>query len=144
MARRHGEALHLKGKLTIGRPINGIDQRISICIVDDASGVEFVDLEIDLAEFAAAITGAGYQDCKVEVRGLEVLGKVREVRTVLIDHPSSRHARDDAARREIAAAVAAHEVDGWVADVEGSLRRQQNGKQWRVMLFRYVAQEQPA
>ena len=67
--------MNIKGALTICRCSNG---KINLYVEDDLSGVRFLELEIEPAEFANALTGLGAQECDGQVRGLECLGKQRE------------------------------------------------------------------
>ena len=66
-------------KLTINRPSGSGEPYISIAVHDELSGVQFLDMQVGLANFAEAITGLGYVEAKGEVRGLQNVGKVREM-----------------------------------------------------------------
>lgn len=104
----------MKGHISILRvsPGHG-DQFIQIQIEDAASGCRFIETNIALKDFAEAITGIGHLPCEFEVRGLEVLGKVREVKREVLPAINSELHRScrEAAAREI---VSRHEQDGWV------------------------------
>ena len=68
-----------KAKLNISRPSYGDDRRkIAISVIDTDAGIEFLELEIDLADFAECVTGLSHVECEMEFRGLENLGKVSE------------------------------------------------------------------
>ena len=72
-----------KGKLTISRPSFGSDKEvIAISVIDKDAVVEFLEIEIDLDEFARCITGLSNIDCNFETRYLEVVGKKREQDTI--------------------------------------------------------------
>ena len=66
--------MKLNLKLSINRPSNG---GISIRIGDELSGIEFIDANISLEEFAEAVTGLACRPMTAEVRGLEFVGKKR-------------------------------------------------------------------
>lgn len=69
----------MKGKITISRP-NYSDCRevINITVQCVSSGIQFLDLEMTLKDFAKAITGQGYIPVEMEVRGLEFVGLTSE------------------------------------------------------------------
>ena len=78
-----------KAKLSISRPSYGDDRKkIKISIEDSDAIITFLDIEIDLADFAKCITGLGMVDCDMEVRGLENVGKKRESMPIVFEMPS--------------------------------------------------------
>ncbi|EMF8482790.1 hypothetical protein V4E48_004105 [Morganella morganii] len=68
----------MKGKITISRPSYG-DGRdvINIQVRDNVSRIKFLDIEIDCADFARAVTGLSETDCRLSVRGLDSVGKIK-------------------------------------------------------------------
>lgn len=67
--------LKIKATFSVSRCSDGT---ISIRIVDENSGIEFVDASISPASFGEAITGLSSRPFSVcEVRGLEYIGKTR-------------------------------------------------------------------
>ena len=85
---------------------------VSISIVDDASGIEFVDIEMDLATYGATITGLSRQAATGVVRGLEHVGKtlVRESRSIFCP-------LKNASREEQREWLREHgKEDGWIVD----------------------------
>lgn len=86
----------LEGKITISRPSSG-DERpdyVRIAIRDEISRMEFLEVEIDMAEFALALTGLSEQDCVLKTRRLDTVGKVRESQPmtfVLTDEYLDKH-----------------------------------------------------
>ena len=68
-------------KVTITRTNH---DKIRIYLTDELSRVEFVQLEMDPAEFALALTGLAAQPSNCTVHGLEYVGKrkVREPRSI--------------------------------------------------------------
>lgn len=86
----------LKGKITISRPSSGHDrpEYVRIAIRDEASRMTFLEVEIDMPEFALALTGAAEQDCIIKPRRLDTVGKVRESQPmtfVLTDEYLAKH-----------------------------------------------------
>jgi hypothetical protein len=75
----------LKGNLTISRPNGGRSDEsphISIKIRDATSRIDFVTIEVPLANFAEALTGLSEVEARLTVRGLGNVGKVRESQPV--------------------------------------------------------------
>ena len=107
-----------QGRITISRPSYGDGrQKVEIRIGDESSGIEFLEIEIGLAEFAAAITGQGYVHCEYEARGLANIGKQRIIKTERVPYsPNGKHNTD--AHK---AAVAPFEVDGWECNYLGEV-----------------------
>jgi hypothetical protein len=50
---------------------------ISIEVADEASGLQFLSLEVSIANFGAAVTGLSHQECRGRARGLQYVGKKR-------------------------------------------------------------------
>lgn len=71
-----------KGSVTISR--NSSDE-VNIRIHDSASGLEFVDIQMTLENYAMLITGLSRVEAIGEVRGLDKVGKrrVNEQRSVV-------------------------------------------------------------
>lgn len=106
------------GKLTISRYTGGAKgEGITISIVDDLSGVSFVEVEVDPATFGRAVTGQSYLPCEVTEWHPENVGKVPEVKTEYVLVPKDWRNRKERA----AAAVAEHETDGWRGDVSDAM-----------------------
>jgi len=78
----------LKGKLTISRPYgfrSDDNPFIRIAIQDEASRIEFVELEVPLASFAEALTGLSNVEANMVVRSLDKIGKRRIVESVTFE-----------------------------------------------------------
>lgn len=115
-----GEPIHLPGRLTISRTQSTVSgDRVTIRLVDEVSGISFVELSLSLAAFAAAITGLGDVHAEMELRGLDVVGMRHEAKTETVDLPDqfTRGEEFQAALREL---VAPLEVDGWKASIDRS------------------------
>ena len=71
----------LEGQVTISRDNQNI---VCIEVKDTLSRITFVKLKLTLEEYAKVITGLSYQDCQMEVKGLEYVGKekITEARSV--------------------------------------------------------------
>lgn len=88
--------MKLEGKITISRPSSGHDrpEYVRIAIRDETSRMEFLEVEIDMAEFALALTGLSEQDCVLRTRRLDAVGKERESQPmtfVLTDEYMAKH-----------------------------------------------------
>lgn len=102
--------MHLPGKLTISHPSGGGGDYIEIRVEDATSGTPFLALQVSLEAFANAITGRASQDCTLELRGLDNLGKRREVKHERVPYTRVYGAYAQLAK---AKALAPFEVDGW-------------------------------
>ena len=103
-----------KGKITISRPSYGDGrEKIVISIEDRDAVVRFVEVELDLPEFAKAITGQGNINCELKYRNLEVLGKKRETKEITFKI-SDKYIHSDRKQLAIEAAKE-HTPEGWIA-----------------------------
>ena len=106
--------MKIEAAITISRIHGGIDdKRISIEIRDKASGIQFVDAEMSLEDFAACITGLGYCSLDAEVRGLQYVGKqaVTESRRIEYTGPKTHD------RKKLADwLVLKAKEDGWLVN----------------------------
>lgn len=120
---------------------------IEIQVTDRSSGVRFLEVRMSLSDFAMAITQAGHQPCEFEVRGLEVLGKVRETKREVVPYEYSPDGRGPQAEAMARAAIAQFEEDGWKGEVRDyfnsnnsvTLPDGSNGR--RVTFIRYIDSE---
>jgi hypothetical protein len=69
----------LKGKLTISRVDSSRENPVvEIRVMDEISGVTFVEASISMNDFAMALTGMSRQPIEFEVDGLAHIGKRKE------------------------------------------------------------------
>lgn len=112
--------MKLKGRLTISRYSSNqpLPRPVHIELKDALSGCTFAEVEVSLEDFANAVLGLGQVPCELEVCLKAPLGKVVEVKTVILSAP---YDVEKGKQEEYAAALLApHEVDGWegrVSDV---------------------------
>ena len=145
MARLPGKPLQRDGSFTLSRMNSNqpLDRPITFRIEDRLSGIEFCEVHVSLEDFAKAITGQGGIPCRVEVRGLHLVGKRRENKTEQVFVPDGPFETREARAK---AAVAEHEVDGWrgrVGDATNSHNRisggrDEGGYRMRVVFTRWV------
>ena len=103
--------MKLPGNVTISRvSFSHGEDYISIKIVDETSKVHFVEAMLSLQDFALAITGRGFMDCELDVRGLDLVGLQREGKKEPVMVPKGSW---DTREERAYAAVRALEVDGW-------------------------------
>lgn len=132
-----------KGKITISRyqSSKGPDG-ISIEITDESSGIRFCSADMTVEAFGFAITGLSHQECGLDVRGLNLIGKLREYKTERVPKPHG-YSKNEA---DSAKSLKPFEVDGWVGcvhDLWNHHRSAGEGFQ-NVGFIRYVDQnEQP-
>lgn len=104
----------MDGNITISRVYcNMEDDYIEIRIRDDLSCEEFVTAKLSLATFATAITGLARAECKIELHGLDRVGKKHEWRSLEFPMPKC-----DYKDRKSVAIVASQDYipEGWTSD----------------------------
>jgi len=131
----------LKGKITISRVRGGgstEDGPIQITIQDEDALIEFVQINVSLADFTEAVTGLAYTPCAFSVRGLDKVGKKREHRTFEFPLPDGSFNHKKTAC-EVLPTVC---PEGWTArDLFNSQDSffQKDGKVWaRTLIMRWV------
>lgn len=104
-----------KAALTISRPSysNG-KQKISISVEDVDAVIDFLEIEIDLDEFARCITGLGMAKCEMEVRGLKNVGKKRESMDIVFEMPDVDYNKKLETAQRLAKEAA---PEGWESSV---------------------------
>lgn len=133
------KSILLPGKLTISRVHSSkTGDCVRVGVTDTASGCQFLELSVNMAEFAQALTGLGYVDCQFEVNTVNV-GKVSEHKVVMIDvsaHKWVKSFERDAVAAEL---LKPYEVDGWKGRADDCFNHHniKNGKA-AVGFFRYV------
>lgn len=100
------------GRISISRITGGDEDKIHIEIRENRSGVQFLDIEMGVAEFGYAVTGLSGQNCKFELRQLEHVGKLRECKQVCVPFEVC-YANEPERSRLAKKALAPYEVDGW-------------------------------
>lgn len=122
----------VNGKITISRWHGNQEPRdgITIEVTDETSGIRFLEVGMTLEAFAQAVTGLSHQPCEIELRGIENVGKVRELKTEVVPFNYSS---------DKPAALAPFEVDGWkgYAGDLGNPHKVADGG-YRVSFTRYV------
>lgn len=131
--------MKLNGRITISRVISNqeISDTINIKFIDENSGSHFMEVTMTPETLALALTGLGHLPCNIELRGLDVLGKTRDMKyEKVIVH--SAHASYE----EIMEAAKELEVDGWKCGLQETTQRKvsdRNGEYSIVVHFwRYV------
>ncbi|HCM63746.1 MAG TPA: hypothetical protein DIT05_14570 [Morganella sp. (in: Bacteria)] len=129
----------MKGKITISRPSYG-DGRdvINIQVRDDVSRIKFLDVEINCADFARALTGLSETNCELTVRGLKSVGKVKivEARTALCQNSlSSKESLSKWLEDN-------NQEDGWILDSylgnKSSVEYTENGYVLKYRVIKYI------
>lgn len=100
----------MKGTISIYRFVVGTEHKIGIDIEDSGSNTGFLNIRMDLDDFARAVTGQSYIDCDFELRGLEKVGTKHKHKREYI-HAEHRRFSDEEAK----SIVAPYEINGWVA-----------------------------
>ena len=118
-----------RAKLTISRPSGGRHDGnpcIKIAVDDCDSRIQFLELEVSLADFALALTGLSEVECNMVVRGLQNVGKVRETQSlaIVLEKAFLKERGIQPYGREMEQYLvedpdgirAQHETDGWKVD----------------------------
>lgn len=129
----------MNGQITISRPQRSDDRKyIQIEFHDGSSGVNFLTVRVDLADFAETLTGLARNPCEFELRP-ELVGKIHQHKEEFVPC-KERYVSNESDRAIIAAeALEPFEVDGWkgrAGDLFNPHRRNQEGA--RVTFVRYV------
>lgn len=105
----------MNGKITISRYSSNYDMErpVRIRIEDGNSGINFIEIALTLEDFANAVTGMGYVECQFEVRGLDKIGKRREVKTEVVKTKSY-----NVSKEEKLDLLKPFEVDGWIGSLD--------------------------
>jgi hypothetical protein len=106
--------MHSEGKISISRiNCNDREDYISIRIRDEKSHIGFIDVKMELVDFANAVTGFSNQKCKFELRGRSNVGKAYEHKNLVITVAVARGKR--VTQTEVEAAVGADSrTSGWI------------------------------
>lgn len=134
----------MKGNITLTRPYGDDADYIEIQIEDSSSGIHFLSARIGYADFAKLLTGQGYMPCEFELRGIENVGKVTEIKTESVYVP-----RGDYTSRQQRAetAVAEFEENGWTGRVSNAMNQHNRisgnaeGEWYTVSYYRFVELE---
>jgi len=125
--------------LNISRPQYGDGRKkIEVSIRCALSGIEFVSMQIDPAEFAEALTGLSRRPGEAEIHGLEYVGKERVTEQRQIICPLKSYKRDDLENwlQENA------QEEGWLLNTylgsQSSVSRQSDGTILRYSVTKYV------
>ena len=102
----------MKASITISRPSFGDGRnKIVVQIKDSLSKIRFLEVEIDLDIFTAALTGLSEQECDIKVKSLELVGKKKEQKHISFNMPKHNYEN----RNDIAMKYAKEILkDGWL------------------------------
>jgi len=132
----------MKGKISISVTHCGSGEKyISIELIDEASGIHFVDAKMSFEDFAKAITGQAHMKMHFKARGLDRVGKVMEHKPFEFVIPKC----DYHDRLHIAEKIAVRICpEGWVPDKYFGSKDsffEKDGKQYaRTTIRRWVSQ----
>lgn len=132
-----------KGKITISRISSNQENYLPIKItIDDVDAVtQFLEIEMSLENFAECLTGLAARPCEFKTRGLQNIGKKREMADFTIELPEGTINRRNS---EEVATERAEKLcpDGWIVSTyfnsQSSFYRE-NGKEYaRTNIFRWI------
>ena len=130
----------MKVKFSFGRDSRDV---IRVRIRDEASGIEFVSLEMTPHDALLAITGMSEMDAECEVHGLQYVGKTRVTELRTIECPL-----DPYDRKALAEWLKANaQEDGWIVQTylgsQNSVRRLGDKTLLQYSVRKYVETETP-
>lgn len=115
---------------------------VNVSLRDEASGIQFVDMQMTMENYAQLVTGLSHVEIEGEVRGLENVGKrkIRESRSVVC--PLDTY--DKEKLREWLLANKAE--DGWEIEAylgsQDSVRSMNGGTMLKYTVRKYVDDDQ--
>lgn len=124
----------LEGMFTISYPTGWKSGFVSISIIDEKSGRQFIEASISYEEFTAALSSKYGRPCTFSLHHLDKVGFKREVRSY--NFPISSYSEN--AEDKLKALCSVHEVDGWEADIKGAMSTKQGSNYTLVHFYRYV------
>ena len=105
--------MNVNGKITI--LIDREHTRIEL--YDEDSSITFLRIELTPEQLSSALSRLAYTPCKMEVHGLDKLGKKQEVKTLEFERPREHMGSNDAEElHRIAQSILDEENEGWVAE----------------------------
>ncbi len=129
----------MEGKISITRPSYGDGRNvIAIEIYDPASRTAFCRMQIDMADFAAALTGQSQMPVEMELRGLQNVGKKKITESRIALYP------ERLSNKEILAQWLKdnHQEEGWIIDTylgsQRSISYKENGIELRYSVYKFV------
>jgi hypothetical protein len=82
-------AKQLQGSLRFGAVTGGDGGYVSIELIDETSGISFLDIELSYEQFGRLVGSNGGVDCSYTVRGVENIGKKHEHKRGSVKMPAS-------------------------------------------------------
>jgi hypothetical protein len=100
---------------------------VNIAIEDDASKIQFLEVQVKLADFARALTGQGFIPMEFQQRGLPYVGMRKEVKPLVFGVPDFYDSKGYAEK-----ACHNYVEDGWIANdyfgSQDSIRKGEDGR----------------
>lgn len=142
----------MNGKISIHRWTGNQEGRTegwTIALTDEDTGIQVFEVDLDMLEFSQAIGGLSQRPCTYTTRGLEYIGKKREVKTEEVYVPWNGTYKRDLQVEQAKVACAPFEIDGWKARYEDALNGNKivrgssgkDGAMYSVTFTRYVAKD---
>lgn len=134
--------MNLKGQITISRVTSNHEgDEIEIRFYDCDASIEFAIMHLTPEAFAKALTGLGYVEGVLEVRGLELVGTRMEHKTEIVPVPLGYSKSDELKALKV---LKTYEVDGWKAR-SGDITNHHNyipHKGMSIVFFRNVPKQE--
>ena len=102
-------------RISIGRVTSNVESDyINISIYDNNSSLYILDIKLSLEEFAKTLTGMAHVMCQAEYNDSENIGKIRQIKEVVVKIKHEDYAAIE--HEKFKQAVAHLETDGWTAN----------------------------
>lgn len=117
------------------------DKGLHIEVTDEASGTQFLEIELNEKQTCEALSRCSRTECTAEVRGLDRVGLHLEIAWLVFEYPEDvRYSKDE--DRLLVEAMKPHVPEGWTASEYFGSRDQfftRNGKYYaRASLRRWL------
>ena len=106
----------LKGQITICK-VYCDEPYVQIMLEDENSSTRQFTVEISIPNFAEALMGGSNRECTYKATHAAFAGKKHEHKYELLTIKSSY--KEDEWKKNMKDAITPHEIDGWVARIEG-------------------------
>tara|TARA_R110000772_G_scaffold249530_2_gene363908 strand:+ start:60663 stop:61079 length:417 start_codon:yes stop_codon:yes gene_type:complete len=121
--------------------VSGSEEYISVAVRDNDAGIEFLELKVDFKSFAKCIT-SGSVKCEAEIKGLDKIGKVQEIKRIEFKVKSDKfHDKEKAIEQ-----ARKYNNAGWIAEEYFSSQDSffsKGGENWaRTILRRHTAKNE--
>ena len=125
----------MKARVTISRDSS---DHVNIRIVDNASRIQFVEVSLSVEQYGYLITGLSEQECEMQVRGLDKVGKHRVSESRTIFCPIRSYNKETLVQWLVDNA----QEEGWTLDTylgsQSSIKHREDGVMLQYRVYKFV------